>query len=433
MLLEEFVDGTSNGFVKAERYLNDGSPSGFSEAHTTSEYTRPRSSLASFSLQQIRFGDDAFIEDLGVIRKNYIKDGCILIHPDMLDSKGYVNDGYYSVEDELIVAPTASGRTVLALEKKYFVKLAYIGYLGRIVRHMSKEIVLSAYEVTKQLMDATKTNKLNPAFGILREDFGRVAHIPLKNLKFSALRLPQNDRGCYEWGVLFREYKPYPYIQDDEFLIPFFALFSQEYNPLTQKPNTLQDKPLLIQLFEKQGKSMEEFLLHDILFPLFNTYFDALIYAGVELEAHAQNMLLTVNKDFIVKRIVCRDFESAGRDVPLMESMGIKYAKHGDYKINTLKPIEPGQKYSKYHTGHSFMFDFKLGEYLVSPLINLAANYSFIDHHAVTKRIKEFNRQFIEKLPKDFFPPDWCYYEKINWDLEGKKREYVWQNDPKYR
>lgn len=433
MTLKEFLDGSNNGYIKAERYLNDGSPSGFSALNTTSEYTRPKALAPSFNLKLIKFNQDILIEDFGEYKSSYIKKDCIYIHPDMLDSNELIINISHSVENEIIVAPTASGRTVLPLGKNYFIKLAYIGYLGRIVRHMSGEIIRSACEVTKQLIVATKTKKINSAFSFLREDFGRVAHIPMSNLTSKTIKLPSNNRGCYEWGVLFREFKPFPYIQEDEFLIPFFSLFSKEYDPATGKPITCQDKPLLIQLFENQNKSIEDFLLYDILFPLFNTYFDALIHAGIELEAHAQNMLLTINNENIIKRIVCRDLESAGRDVPVMEYMGIDYVKNGNYKYNVIKPTEIGQKYPKYYINHSFMFDFKLGEYIVTPLIKLAHKYASIDHMSMINKIKEFNRQFIEKLPNDFFPPDWCHYDNINWELEKKTREYVWQDNPKYR
>lgn len=433
MLLSEFIDGSRNGYIKAERYLNNGSPSGFSEINTTSENTSPRSLAPSFNLKQIKFTNDIFIEDFGEYRNNYVKEGCIFIHPDMLNSEGLIYNLNYFIEDELAVTPTASGRTVLALDKNYFIKLTYIGYLGRLIRHMSSEIIRSAYEVNKQLIVAAKTKKINDAFSFLREDFGRVAHIPINNLTSKDIELPLNSRGCYEWGVIFREFDPFPYIQEEEFFIPFFALFGKEYDPVTKKNLINQDKPLLIQLFEHQNKSIVDFLLYDILYPIFNTYFDALIFAGVELEIHAQNLLLTINKKYDVKRVVYRDLESAARDVPLMEYMGIDYVKTGEYKFNIIKQVEIGQKYPKYYVDHSFMFDFKLGEYLITPLIELAHKYYSFDHNSIIIKIKEFNRQFIEKLPNDFYPPDWCSYENINWDLEKRKREYIWHDNPKYR
>lgn len=245
-------------------------------------------------------------------------------------------------------------------------------------------------------------------------------------------KLPRSESGVYEWSVLFRDATPYPH-RESEAMIPFFSLLSDEYSPVSKSPLPIQDKPLLIQLFERQGHSIEKFLFESILCPLFNSYFDALLLAGVELEAHAQNMLVTIGQDGAVKRIVCRDFESAGRDVPIMESLGMAYVRHGDYKCNDVGPCEPGEKYPKYYINHSFMFDFKLGEYLVTPLIELAHQHYPFEREALLARIKGFNRQFIERLPDGFFPPDWCSYEKVNWDQEERAREYIWQNNPKYR
>ena len=124
---------------------------------------------------------------------------------------------------------------------------------------------------------------------------------------------------------------------------------------------------------------------------------------------------------------------AAYKHVPLMEYMGIDHVKYGDYKFNTIKPIESKQKYPKYYINHSFMFDYKLGEYLISPLINLAHEHIPFVRKRLISQIKDFNRQFIRKLPDDFFPPDWCHYANVNWTEEKKTRVYIWQDDPKYR
>ncbi len=432
MLLDEFMDNPREAYLKAERYVNVGSPSGFTDANTTSERTQPRSSYSSFDLCQVRFRDGVLLEDVGCRDDGrYAMQGCMFIHPDMLTPR-YLPDASYSIQAMTAVAPTASGRTVLSLDGGFFIKLAYLDYLGRLIRHIRKEMVLSACEVTQQLVTALRSGKCNSAFGILREDCGRVAYVP-RGMLSETVDAPLDENGCYEWSVLFRDARPYPHSEVREAMIPFFALLSQEYSPALKSPLLVQDKPLLIQLFERQGRPMPTFLLETILYPLFNTYFDALLLAGVELEAHAQNMLLTIDEGGAIGRIVCRDFESAARDVPLMEWLGIDYVRHGDYKCNNIGPCEPGQKYPKYHINHSFMFDFKLGEYVVTPLIEMAQRYHPFDQDDLVKRIREFNAQFIERLPEGFFPPDWCHYEDVNWDKEVRAREYIWQSNPKYR
>jgi hypothetical protein len=406
MKIKEFIGEPKQAFIKAERYLNDGSPSGFTEKNTTSKYTCPRSKIKSFKLWQIRFENNVYVEDFGVYKKDYILDKCIFVHPDMLRYKKLLRKNDYTVLDELKVVPTASGRTVLSLEKEYFVKLAYMGYLGRLIRHMNAEVIRSACEVSRQLMTAIDGNKMNEKFGFLKEDFGRVAYIQRDKIRKINIDFPFNSNDYYEWGMLFREVKPYPYTQEKEYMIPFFALYGKEYDPINKKTSEIQDKPLLVQLFEMQNKSMHNFLLYDIIMPIYNLYFDALIYSGVELEAHSQNMLLTINVDYKIKRIVCRDLESAGRDVPVMEYFGIEYEKIGDYK---------------------------LGEYLITPLINVASKYEYVDRVKLLCEIRRFNAQFIDRLPRDFFPPEWCYYQDINWDLEKKERVYIWNDKPKYR
>jgi len=372
------------------------------------------------------------MEDVGVWKAARLPSHCMFIHPDMLCPGAVLGNCPYSVVHELPVSPTSSGRTVFALDDEYFIKLAYPGYLGRAVRHMNSEVARAACAVTEQLAVAMRSEMFNRAFSILREDCGRVLHIPQHLLNKATVDLPVNGMGCYEWGVIFRDFRPFPYLEEEEYLIPGFALFGREFDPHAHKIKEPQDKPLLIQLFEHQRKAMDEFLLESILFPLFHSYFDALLLAGVELEAHAQNILFTVGRDFSVKRVVYRDMESAGRDVPLMRLLGMDVTGKG-YKENAIAPALPGDRYAQYCTTHSFMFDFKLGEYLVTPLINVAYAHTQFDKQSLKERIRAFNMQFIHKLPHKFFPQEWCYYDRINWRQTNRRRVYTWQQGPQYR
>ena len=290
--------------------------------------------------------------------------------------------------------------------------------------------------MTNLLVNAVESGQVNSKFAFLREDKGRVILLNKKNLFIKNISSTEYAEKGYEYGVIVREGRPYPYIDKKENLIPFFALFSKEYYPVTGEliGPTNSYEPLLIQLYKKQSKYMMDFMLEDIVYPLFNTYFDALIYAGVELEAHAQNMLLSVDENGHVLRIVCRDLESAGRDIPLMEHFHICDKEQVSYKRNELLPKQEGQKYAKYYITHSFMFDFKLGEYLVSKILKTAEDYdATFSVQTAQDKIKKFNKQFIEKLPADFFPLDWCDYAKVNYEKTKQPRVYVWHDNPKYR
>lgn len=434
MELKEFVLDPVGSYLKAERYINDGSPSGFTEINTTQGETSPKSACVSFKLPLLCF-DGLRVDNIGVPKVDF-GHSVMPVHPDMIKHTIFTNLRQACC-GELEVTPTASGRTVFDYKNKQFIKLAYLDYLGRIVRHMESTKLISAYEVTQQLMCVCKGGKANSKFSFLREDYGKIAYIPFSLFdKKLVKKMPSccMKSSNYEYGVLFRELKPYPYIEDEEILIPFFSLFSCEFKPGTLEVEN-QHIPLIIQLFRVQEKSIEKFILENILFPLYHTYFDALLLGGIELEAHAQNMLISIDKDLKIKRIVCRDLESAGRDVDLMEFLGIKYeTKVKDYKFNSRKPKEADAKYDKYTTTHSFMFDFKLGEYIVTPLLNtIKREIPSLDILFVQKQIKAFNEQFITKLPNDFFPPDWCSYAAINYEETGQPRKYDWHDNPKYR
>lgn len=417
MHLKEYINNPLDAYLKCERYINDGSPS--KNNNTTSELTAPKSSSTCFFVKQIKFLKDVVIEELGQAFFDIPAD-TIFVHPDMLNND-ILQSQSHLVLNEIMVAPTSSGRTVLTKDTtpNYFIKLAYPRCLGRLTRHMGRDKILSACEVTERLVRAIDDNCMNPKFALLKENYGRIANIPV-------------DDCVYEWGMIIREVKPYPYIEDSEYIIPFFSLFAAEYLPGSTEIND-KHVPFLKQFYDSQSKDAESFLLEDIIFPLYDCYFDALLKTGIELEAHGQNMLLSFDDNFIIKRIVCRDLESAGRDVTLMERLGIKFDTNNKYKCNMLLPKEPHQKYSKWYITHSFMFDFKLGEYIVSPLLNCANKYlPNVNVEKLTKRIKEYNRQYIEQLP-DFFPPDWCYYSNENFEKTGNEKTYIWEDSPKYR
>ncbi len=435
MKISDYINNPIESYIKAERYINNGSPSGFT-INTTSVDTSPRQGKKTYDLGLYVFQEEIIIKNVGETI-NVIPSNVIPIHPDMVSHKVFSNVGLSQVGC-LNVSPTASGRTVFDSKKKSFIKLAYLDYLGRIVRHMEANKLLSAVEVTNQLIKVAKGGKTNPAFSFLREDQGRIAYIPFKlfNKEFmDKIPLSCYNSQKYEYGVLFREFSPYPYINSKEHLMPFFSLFSNEYDPISNTLNT-DHIPFVIQFFNSQTKPIERFVLEDIMYPLFNTYFDALLLGGIELEAHAQNMLIAFDDNYRIKRIVCRDLESAGRDIDLMCYLGIEYKTTiKDYKCNTRKPRESGEKYDKYTITHSFMFDFKLGEYIVSPLLRLISQYiPTFDIEKVEDKIKEFNKQFINKLPKDFFPcGEWCSYKSVNYEKTGQKRVYEWHQNPKYR
>lgn len=419
MKLKRIIQGSEHAYVYMERYINNGSPSGFDKKHTSSKYTSPRSRAQYFNLLVIRFDESIMIKSIGedvdiTFTANSgdevrFDERCVFCHPDNLDA-GLLKDIYdhFEVAGTVKVAPTASARSVKLLGTDYFIKLDYMGYLGRIRRNLDYQHLLSSYEVTKDICSGIDSGVYNERFGVLREDKGRVAYIP------------QSDGGYYEFGYLIREATPYcRSVNDELFLIPGFSLFAKD----TYAPNA---RPIILQLLDVSGKNVNDFAFCDVMGPILDCYFDALVNHGFGMEAHAQNTLIAINRQFEIKLIVFRDMESVDKDLPLRDYLGVS----SEMLASGYKCIRK-EDYN-YTIKHSFMFDFKLGEYLLCPLIELFATVDGFDRSETINKMKAKSRFYIQKLPEGYFPDTWYNYENKQF-REGEKRPYISNEDPKFR
>jgi hypothetical protein len=398
MLLDEINFTSSKDYIHMERFVNKGSPSGNTEKYNTSPDTRAKSDNESFYLSSVEFPEIINVEDFGE-KPDFFK-WQMLVHPDMIELS------MFSVcqsknKEALLVAPTASARTVKVLDSDgWFLKLNYKGLIGRLDRNVGRSQAISAIEVSKIIVNAIDTGKLPDKFFFLREQFARV------------IDLVDEEGKPYEWGIVLREPNVYPFKEEVKYLIPAFSLFAgDDKNPT--------HPTLLTQLIKRQSKSVEDFLFEDLIAPVFDCYFQLLINCGLQLECHAQNTMFAVDNDFKIIGIVAKDAESIDKDLSLMEDLKIKY------KIQTLVYKCLRRTDYNYQIMHSFMFDFKLGEYLISPIIADAEKNFQFDIGNLLQRIKKHNHTFIQKLPSDFFPSHkWYDYSNEVHD-RTKPRPYV--------
>lgn len=407
MILEKIHFDSLEDYNYLERYVNCGSPSGFTDKYNTSVQTCAKGPGDSFCLYSIELPDGITIHDFGKIPA-FFKKWQMLIHPDM------VEDDLFRIctkvkKTDIYVTPTSSSRTVKILGKNgWFLKLNYNGLIGRIERQIMKKHALSAIEVSKVIENAINKKKLPSNFYFYREIFSRVIELP-------------NKDSYYEWGIVLREPTPIPHNDKVVYHIPGFSLFSKDDNA----PN---DPTILIQLIDKQSKSVIDYLFEEIICPIYSAYFSLILNCGLQLECHAQNTLFAIDNNFQVIGIVARDAESIDKDISLMEELGIK----NEIKTTNYKCLRK-QDYN-YQIMHSFMFDFKLGEYLITPIIESAKIKFGFDKRDLINKIKEFNHAYIDKLPMDFFPTDgkWYNYKNIVHD-RSKKRSYITNDKPNYR
>lgn len=85
MILGTLSDGASD-FLHMERFINIGSPSGFTDMHTTSPETCPQGNCEFFSLCAIKVPDSVIVKEYGD-QPAFCKEWQMLVHPDQITDK----------------------------------------------------------------------------------------------------------------------------------------------------------------------------------------------------------------------------------------------------------------------------------------------------------------------------------------------------------
>ncbi|MEZ0171454.1 IucA/IucC family C-terminal-domain containing protein [Microvirga sp. TS319] len=182
------------------------------------------------------------------------------------------------------VAPTASTRTVLALEHPenvpgYFLKLHYPVRISRFNRELRLKNIHNSVAVSRDLANL---------------QFEKFAYLP--DTLGVAFRVNEKS-----WGFLVRETRARPFAAG-RFLIPCFALYAGDLN----HPDA---SPLLVQMIDRMAAEPVSFVVDRILAPVVECWARAARERGILLESHAQNTLLEIDRDCVPRRVVHRDFD----------------------------------------------------------------------------------------------------------------------------
>lgn len=404
MLLEQIVNDPEKALCYLERYVNDGSPSGFTYINQTSYETSPASDRDFFCLD-ILYAED-LVETIGILPNFFEEFGrnIILIHPDMNDM--YKKRNFHTKKSNIRVCPMSSSRTVKFVDFPGYVKLSYNGIIGRIDRSLTDKHVYSSIEMT----------------GLLKRALNTGIYHKLSFFPESGARICKSEKGDINIGMVYREEKAFgDRVNEIKYILPVFSLFSQDKNKL--------DDFLIIQLIDKSNKNPEEYILDDLIYNIIDNYFKLLLNEGIQPEWHAQNLLLGINNQHSIVSLIMRDLESIDIDQTLQESMG----HCTNFKSYPYKYLNSNQY--NYQIKHSFMYDFKIGEYVFTPIIECVAKHFGIKQDVIEKRIKEYSSQYIERLPRDFFPENniWYSFDKVVIDRSISKRPYIRNEKAKYR
>lgn len=409
MLLTDYEQSPQSALEYAERYVNDGSPSGFTERFRPSIGTDPFGTVPGFCLYAI---DHLAVETFGQPPSELPGIQSVLnslvVHPDMRNHIDLAGLGVRRV-DELTAVPTSSGRTVQlnCCPSRDYVKLHYDGVLGRINRRLTYKKAVSGVEMSSEVENAILTVPELATIALFRETSAQV------------LWLGSDERST--WGVVWRASTPSGRTASlVSYTVPLFALWSRD----RLRPH---HEPLIVCIARRQPRP--EWIHEQVIRPLVDFYFELIASFGLQFEMNAQNILVGFDRDWRVVALIVRDMMGIEKDLTLRTQMGLPI-EFGSSPYKCISAAD-GDLYS---IRHSFAFDFKLSLYVLRPLIQCAAAAygKRYDEGAAVRLVRDHVATKLFRLPRDFFPGDGGWYRHGEILLTGP-RSYIAEPGPFFR
>ena len=295
---------TLPSLLYADRYLNEGTRTYSTHAHYTEaeEMYRPDSPHPQFNLAVFEVPREQMLiytaNPSNALAAQYLASDKILfcIHPQVVERKP--DDLYMqhtlaigTARNGIAVSPSSSSRTLYACNEAcpHAIKVHFPFRISRYGRKMRDEVIEQAINISNELENGI--GLLDERFAFLREVIG-VAH---RNLQ------PDTARGD-NWGYLVRDMRPFPSADAERYLIPGFALYGKDFfDPGKQ--------PLMFDLIENRDPL--KFVLESIMFPIIQHWVACFKHFGYLLEPHGQNVLLELDRNKAIRRIVHRDLSLA--------------------------------------------------------------------------------------------------------------------------
>ncbi len=415
MKLDALARDPLAAWLHLERYVNKGSPSGFSEVNRPPGAYDPRGLADSFQIPCVWLGNES-VKGIGdwppELPRDQQRSLAFLLHPAMTATEAVqrqlAGDRDGSVAGiALRVAPTASGRTVWVhdLSAPLHLKLHYPGVLGRVDRALPAIKAVAGWEISRDIVEAIDRGEAPNCLALLPETCARWWS-------------PSLDPGT-SIGLIARAASPYPQAVSGTYLIPVFALISRD-------SRAMDDAPLLAQLLDR-ATNPESLLIERILQPLVRAYCYLAFERGLLPELNAQNVLLEVSSDHIPLRLVLRDMSRVEKALHIRRGRGLSVSfLSAPYKcIDTT--ADPGLAMIR----HSFSFDFKLGLYCLAELVDTAAAHG-LDGARLDASVREYVERIAGPSLREYLPSGrrWYAHEKI---LLTEQRPYVARDNARFR
>lgn len=384
--------------VYTERYVNKGSYHSYRHYSEVTKKYRPLDGSQSFLMPYVTFPSDRvhvyeFMPSHSLksaILKN--NDVSFFIHPDMLGSYKDQNITEFSrnkIKGYVEVIPSSSTRTVFANidNRLTMFKVDLSGKrLGRLTRHLKEKSIVRSNLVNKLLYEVLQSGKIPKEMAYFPETMG------------VGISIGENS-----YANLHREYSPLPFISEKRFIIPVFSLYSPDIN---NPGNSL----IIQQLIRFSGMSPEDFFEKKIVRPMiYNAMFIAFRY-GLLLEAHPQNTLVELDKDFQIMRFIYRDLQTVIIDSNTREHRGLITEFPQEARISGKWKSDQDQ-----YADYSIFYDHRICYHTIEEII-IALATKYPCHLALLEEIvKTVFNQVMEELDveKDkYFPKDFYYLYK---------------------
>jgi len=414
LLLESIKENPYSAWLYLERYVNKGSPSGYTRKYHPPGEFDPQSNSEYFILSQYSIASSELItygQIPNCLEVNCDENLSFFMHPIMTLYKDFfswigLQPNELSTYACFHASPTASGRTVwLHKDQPIHLKFHYPGVLGRVNRELPFHKAIAGPELWFSIKPFLDTGKAPKTLSFLPEIAARIWYPPRGNIK--------------SIGVIVRDARPYPN-KSKRCLIPFFALFSQDLK-------APKDRLLIFQILDN-ANNPANMLFEYILKPLIESYTYLTFDLGILPEINAQNILLELSLDFLPTRIVLRDISRTEKNLDLRRKIGLQT----NFKSGSYKTIDASINRELSEIRHSFSFDFKLSTYVIGELIDCCAK----EYQFKPKYLDELVRELFEELGKynisHYFPHGnvWYSHDKI---LLTNKRPYIQNKNPRFR
>lgn len=407
MNIDDILKDSFNSLVYLERYVNDGSPSGFTEINRTSEPTDPFGKNENFRLTAFREEHLQFNSYGNKPVFNEDKYDVFYFHPDMKSKKDIEQT---KKVETFKVAPTASARTVQILDPNnpFYVKLHYDGTIGRINRKLPYRKAINGLDVSRILSKEIDLGNLPSSFSILDELFLKSFVVPNK--------CPYKE----SWSYVIRDFKPYGKIAESiNYMIPLFSFWSKDrLNPKHIK--------LCEQYSEKWNDNYVDKILSEFISPLINIYFSLILNVGFQNELNAQNILLGFDSNHNLQGIIFRDMMGVEKDITIRKTLGL----NNNFLAADYKTIDADVDMNKWQIRHSFSFDFKFSEYIIKPIIETIPDSKARNN--LSSKTKNIVKKWLKLLPDNYFPDNRIWYLHDN-ELLVDEKKYISKINPLYR